>query len=554
MPRQQLRRGAAQVVRAARRPRGTHRRGSSARAPRSARQRRRGRAGAESPPAPGTARPARTARPSCGREPSTCACRPTLPSSSMCRKSGSSSCSNSTAPRGSSWVKLGRSSSAIAAAPAAWKKGELSAQEIVRGRRAAWESSRDGAAGCGPAITVALIWIKPRSDRRHRILVASRLPGEFAGDPTAHGLIPIKPLPRRAAAKLRPPRRKMEQGMSQSSTATGSRRAIARLVAVHHRLHRVLRGLDDLLDHRHPDQEGPRAERHAVRPAGRHADPDRHPDPPDARHLGGPVRRPRRLHADHAVGGGGDLPADLRLRLPDLPARRARRRHRRRLLLGRHRLCLEVVPEGEAGHRARHLRRRQCRRGRHQVRSRRSSWWPIGWKTVAHRLGGGAGGDRGRSSCSSRRTTRTSRAAAPPAQKPEPLSAHDGAAEEHPGLALRALLLLRLRRLRRAGAVAAALPDRRLRPRHHHRRHDRRGLLDPGLDLPRLWRRTCPTSTARGAIMYWTFVVSVVVHASSCPTRRPTTSCRASAGPIDFRLAIGPRRLHRRWPSCSASS
>ena len=78
----------------------------------------------------------------------------------------------------------------------------------------------------------------------------------------------------------------------------------------------------------------------AVRPAGRHADPDRLADPPDARHLDRPVRRPHRLHRGDAVGGGRDLAADLRLRLPDVPARRARRRHRRRLVRGRHRLCL----------------------------------------------------------------------------------------------------------------------------------------------------------------------------------------------------------------------
>ena len=68
---------------------------------------------------------------------------------------------------------------------------------------------------------------------------------------------------------------------------------------------------------------------------------------------------------------GDDRAADLRLRLSDLPARGARRRHCRRLVLGRHRLCVEMVPEGEAGHRARHLRRRQCRRGGHQVRRTR---------------------------------------------------------------------------------------------------------------------------------------------------------------------------------------
>ena len=64
----------------------------------------------------------------------------------------------------------------------------------------------------------------------------------------------------------------------------------------------------------------------------------------------------------------GDLAAHLRLRLSDLPAGGARRRHRRRLVRGRHRLCVALVRGGQAGHRARHLRRRQCRRRRHQVR------------------------------------------------------------------------------------------------------------------------------------------------------------------------------------------
>ena len=139
-------------------------------------------------------------------------------------------------------------------------------------------------------------------------------------------------------------------------------------VALHHCLHRLLCRVDDLFHHRHSDQEGPGAQRHPVRAAGRHAHSDRLADPPDARHLDRPVRRTHRLCGGDAVGGGGDLAAHLRLRLPDLPARRARRRHRRRLVRGRHRLRLQVVPEGAAGHRARHLRRRQRRRRRHQVR------------------------------------------------------------------------------------------------------------------------------------------------------------------------------------------
>ncbi len=38
--------------------------------------------------------------------------------------------------------------------------------------------------------------------------------------------------------------------------------------------------------------------------------------------------------------------------------------------------------------------------------------------------------------------------------------------------------------------MAAALSHRRLRPRHHHRRHDRRRLLGAGQPVPRLWRGT----------------------------------------------------------------
>ena len=64
------------------------------------------------------------------------------------------------------------------------------------------------------------------------------------------------------------------------------------------------------------------------------------------------------------------------------------------------------------------------------------------------------------------------------------------AAEERPGLALLALLFLRLRRLRRAVAVAAALSDRRLQARHRNRRHAGRRLFDSGELVPRLWRRS----------------------------------------------------------------
>ena len=121
-----------------------------------------------------------------------------------------------------------------------------------------------------------------------------------------------------------------------------------------------------------------------------------------------------------------------------------------------------------------------------------SSPRPSSWSPMAGRRSRWSGRRRSRSwpSSSSLFTKDDPDLARRRALRPEARVAvgDDGAAEEHPGLALLALLLLRLRRLRRAGAVAAALPDRRLRPRHHDRRHDRRRLLDPGLDLPRLWR------------------------------------------------------------------
>ena len=56
-------------------------------------------------------------------------------------------------------------------------------------------------------------------------------------------------------------------------TATRHRTSRSGTLALDHFLHNLLCGLDDLLDHRHPDQAGTRAQRHPVRP------PDRHPDP-----------------------------------------------------------------------------------------------------------------------------------------------------------------------------------------------------------------------------------------------------------------------------------
>ena len=75
-----------------------------------------------------------------------------------------------------------------------------------------------------------------------------------------------------------------------------------------------------------------------------------------------------------------------------------RRRHLRRVVLGRHRLCRQVVPQGKTGHSTGHFRRWQCWRRGHEVgRSHRHGgvWLASG----CARLGSGAGADRRRLPC-----------------------------------------------------------------------------------------------------------------------------------------------------------
>ncbi len=121
-----------------------------------------------------------------------------------------------------------------------------------------------------------------------------------------------------------------------------------------------------------------------------------------------------------------------------------------------------------------------------------------GWHGVANVWAAGACADGRRSSSSLPRTTRNwSRAAASGAKAPE-LCPAIRAAEEPAGLAVFAVLLLRLRRLRGAGALAAALPDRRLRRRGAHGGHGG-GVLQPvGQPVPRLWR--APVRQVRCAV------------------------------------------------------
>ena len=198
-------------------------------------------------------------------------------------------------------------------------------------------------------------------------------------------------------------------------------------------------------------------------------------------------RRPPHLHGGDAGGCARDVSADLRPHLSANSRRRARRRHCRRFLRGRHRLRVALVSGGEAGNRARHFRRRQCRRGGDQVlRAIRAGrlWLADNRASVGrgHRHHGRAvlvlhqGRPGGTGAPRQERTAAQHLARA-------------RAAEERPGLALRPLLFLYVRRLRRAVVVAAALPDRRLQARHRDRRHAGRRLFDSGELVPHLWRR-----------------------------------------------------------------
>ena len=79
------------------------------------------------------------------------------------------------------------------------------------------------------------------------------------------------------------------------------------------------------------------------------------------------IRRAPRLHGGDAGGRGRDLPAGLCPHLHPVPDRGAGRRRCRRLVRGRHCLRVALVFGRKAGHRTRHFRRRQCRRGGDQV-------------------------------------------------------------------------------------------------------------------------------------------------------------------------------------------
>ena len=108
-------------------------------------------------------------------------------------------------------------------------------------------------------------------------------------------------------------------------------------------LYGLLCGVDDLFDHRHPHQTGAGPVRDPVRPAGRHAGPDRLDQPHIPWCPDGDLWRP-----DHVPDPDGDhcrrcLPALNGQQLSALPARRARRRSCRWILHHRDCLCLALV-------------------------------------------------------------------------------------------------------------------------------------------------------------------------------------------------------------------
>ena len=199
-----------------------------------------------------------------------------------------------------------------------------------------------------------------------------------------------------------------------------------------------------------------------------------------------PVWRSDRLHTGDAGGGGCHLFPHLGNDISTVPHCRVFCRYRRRVVRSRYCLCFAVVSDRKTGDRPRYFRCRQCRRGGNKVPRaiRACRLWLAGGRPdlgrryrdhgdrvlVFHRRRSGP--------CCKTRTRRKA------AQR----LARAGVTQECPGLALRALLFLRVWRLRRTGAVAAAVPDQRLRGRHQDGRHGGCGILASGKRFPCLWR------------------------------------------------------------------
>ncbi|ABA47712.1 hypothetical protein BURPS1710b_2754 [Burkholderia pseudomallei 1710b] len=248
----------------------------------------------------------------------------------------------------------------------------------------------------------------------------------------------------------------------------------ARARVEHDCIHAVLRRMDDVRDPRHSAEENPRPERHRIRPHRRDARAHRLADPRAARHLDRPLRRTHRVLHPDARHRRADLADLVRDRALAVPRARPVRRARGRLVLGRHALRRALVPESAPGSRDGRVRRRQLGRGRQQVRRARADRRGGHMDHRAARLRGRDARDGAPLLAVLRHRSRA------PLDERDIAARATARAEEPARMALLAVLLGRVRRLRRAVAVAHAVLRRRIRLRHPVGRVPRRVLLAAG--------------------------------------------------------------------------
>ena len=217
-----------------------------------------------------------------------------------------------------------------------------------------------------------------------------------------------------------------------------------------------------------------------------------------ARHLDRSIWRTAGLHRRHAGRGGRDLPADLGAHLSRVPGGGA---------------CSSASPAARSRSASPTFRAfiRQASRAPRSASSAPAMSAPpltkfvapfvlvaYGWQTVAQ-VWALAIGLMGIVFWFFSEEDPVVRARRAKNEKPTQRMARARAAEEHSGLAFRAVLFLRVRRLRRAGAVAAAISHQGLRRRHQDRRHGGCDVLAAGQRVPGLWRASLRSLSARGA-------------------------------------------------------
>ena len=264
-------------------------------------------------------------------------------------------------------------------------------------------------------------------------------------------------------------------------------------------------------------------------------------DPHLPRRLDRPIWRPHRLHRGDVGRRLATYFLTWASTYPQFLIAALGRRYRRRIFRGRHRLCFAMVSDREAGHGARHFRRRQCRRRGNKVHRAVCAgrlWLARGCAGVGRRHR-----DHGGLVLVFHRRRPGAPCAPRAGRKAAQRLARTRTAQERPGLALRALLFLCFRRLRRAVAVAAAISDRRLWRRHQDRRHDR---LPPSRSRRAFFAPmagTCRTGMAHAASCTgpsWSRSCAL----SSCRIRRPTISCARINGPRHLPSRDGRGAIH----------